>query len=702
VIDRLPRSRKDHLVNSIAFRPGEPNTLYFSQASNSAMGDYDDTWGRAEGLLSAAILKLDLTKLPATLPLNAETSASQSVINAATAGSLTTSDGKYNPYATGAPLTIYASGIRNAYDLVWHSNGFLYAATNGSNYGGNTPASVQGTLRPDGKFYSDANPVVPATTNVVTQSDLLFRINPNVKINGKDYHGYFGHPNPRRGEYALNRGYPDNKKYPGTTTFDPNYQGVAYNFDVNKSPNGTLEYKSSTFNGALKGKLLVCRYSNNDDIIVLTPGADGNVDPHQGVRRLRQRHPGLSGFTDPLDVVEDPVTGNLYVIEFSETALEKAQLTLCRVPPGKLLVDNQDKFPAADQLTFSKVQNRSSVSGTPLNENHDAVTLRLHNKGIGMLRLQGLGISNGAFFKIDQINGVAYTSRLTAPDHRLGRLRRRAGAVRGGGPARQQRPGESAHRNADHHHQRPHAAHGQGDPAGPVAEVRSTATTNPTLPRCWAPLAWAPRPATRRPTPSTTPRWPGRTRSSRRTSCGPTGSKPVAVRQLAAYHNCCQTTGPDALGSQGGLYRGRRPAAPHRRGRPNAAAPQERRDQDRRQQQLQPHRALRPAHRGRIHRSAAQRVHRHGNRERRDLPDAGRTGVEGPRRGRQPHPQRLPVLARLPGEHGQLRLQRKPVLRVEPEAGNRHGLRFGAFGDAVHAELRHAAHQQHHALCPGT
>jgi hypothetical protein len=298
--------------------------------------------------------QLDLTKLPATLPLNAETSASQSVINAATAGSLTTSDGKYNPYATGAPLTIYASGIRNAYDLVWHSNGFLYAATNGSNYGGNTPASVQGTLRPDGKFYSDANPVVPATTNVVTQSDLLFRINPNVKINGKDYHGYFGHPNPRRGEYALNRGYPDNKKYPGTTTFDPNYQGVAYNFDVNKSPNGTLEYKSSTFNGALKGKLLVCRYSNNDDIIVLTPGADGNVDPHQGVRRLRQRHPGLSGFTDPLDVVEDPVTGNLYVIEFSETALEKAQLTLCRVPPGKLLVDNQDKFPAADQLTFSK------------------------------------------------------------------------------------------------------------------------------------------------------------------------------------------------------------------------------------------------------------------------------------------------------------------------------------------------------------
>ena len=29
----------------------------------------------------------------------------------------------YNPFAPGAPLTIYATGVRNAYDLVWHSNG---------------------------------------------------------------------------------------------------------------------------------------------------------------------------------------------------------------------------------------------------------------------------------------------------------------------------------------------------------------------------------------------------------------------------------------------------------------------------------------------------------------------------------------------------------------------------------------------------
>jgi|GEM_PF-1947953 len=408
VVDKLPRSRKDHLVNSIAFRPGQPNILYFSQASNSAMGAHDPTWGRDEALLSGTILKLDLAKLPATLPLNVETTSNQAFINAASATSMRMPDGKYNPYASTSPLTIYASGIRNAYDLVWHSNGYLYTATNGSNYGGNTPASVPGTRRPDGTFYS--GPAVPATTNVVTQPDLLYRINPNVTFGGRDYHGYFGHTNPRRGEYVLNRGYADNKKYASTTGADANFGGIAFNFDVNKSPNGTLEYKSTTFNGALKGKLLVCRFSNNDDVIVLTPGADGNIDPARVYADCANGIPGLSGFNDPLDVAEDPVTGNLYVSEYSETAPEKAQLTLCRVPPGKLLVDNLDKFPAPDQMTFSKVQHRSSVTGTPTNENHDAVTLRLHNKGIGMLRLQGLAVTNSAFFKVEQVNGVAYTA----------------------------------------------------------------------------------------------------------------------------------------------------------------------------------------------------------------------------------------------------------------------------------------------------
>ncbi|MEM0992633.1 MAG: Ig-like domain-containing protein, partial [Bacteroidota bacterium] len=96
LITDLPRSIRDHLVNSIAFRPSEPNALYFSQSSNSAGGAADGAWGnRPERLLAAAILRLDLNKLPSNLPINARTSMDQSVINSASTSSPTLSDGSY-------------------------------------------------------------------------------------------------------------------------------------------------------------------------------------------------------------------------------------------------------------------------------------------------------------------------------------------------------------------------------------------------------------------------------------------------------------------------------------------------------------------------------------------------------------------------------------------------------------------------------
>ncbi|WP_425423099.1 DUF7594 domain-containing protein [Segetibacter koreensis] len=293
VLINLPRSKKDHLTNSIAFGPDR--ALYFTQASTSAMGRADQTWGnRNEHLLNAAVLRLDVSKL-GPLPLDVKT---------------TDGGGTYNPYNANAPLTIYASGIRNAYDLVWHSNGSLYAAANGSAAGGNTPASVSGTLRPDGTTYN--GPVIPALTNVQqTQKDFLFRV-----VKG----GYYGHPNPTRGEYVMNGGNPTDlidpaqvNGYPSGTAPDPNYRGYAYDFLENASPDGSIEYKSNIFNGALKGKLLIVRYSQHDDIITLTPGGTKNdiVSATEGYQI-----PGFSGFNDPLDLTEDTKTGNIYVSEY--------------------------------------------------------------------------------------------------------------------------------------------------------------------------------------------------------------------------------------------------------------------------------------------------------------------------------------------------------------------------------------------------
>lgn len=292
ILINLPRSAKDHVTNSIAFGPD--GALYFTQGAVCAMGRGDQTWSyRNEHLLSAAVLRLDMSKI-GSFPLDVKT---------------TDAGGSYSPYASNAPLTIYASGVRNSYDLVWHSNGILYAATNGSAAGGNTPASVNGTRRPDGSSYS--GPVIPALTNVQqTQSDYLYRI-----VKG----GYYGNPNPTRGEYVLNGGNPTSSQdvaevpaYPVGTKPDANWRGNIFDFTNNVSPNGFIEYKSNTFNGALKGKLLIVRYSQHDDIITLTPGTNNNIiSAVEG-----SSTPGLSGFLDPLDITEDVKTGNLYVSEY--------------------------------------------------------------------------------------------------------------------------------------------------------------------------------------------------------------------------------------------------------------------------------------------------------------------------------------------------------------------------------------------------
>ncbi|MEO1655923.1 MAG: hypothetical protein AAFU64_20445, partial [Bacteroidota bacterium] len=181
----------------------------------------------------------------------------------------TSEGGLYNPYAPDAPLKIYATGIRNAFDLLWHSNGELYVPTNGSAAGGNTPTSD-----PEDSLYvpqhraidkdSSQHLNIPALDQVSpTQSDWLYRIE-----EGR----YYGHPNPRRGEYILNRGLRDvNDERYALVQADPNFHeaGLAYDFQNNKSPNGIIEYTSDAFGGLLKGKILVVRYSQNDDIMIL-------------------------------------------------------------------------------------------------------------------------------------------------------------------------------------------------------------------------------------------------------------------------------------------------------------------------------------------------------------------------------------------------------------------------------------------------
>ena len=353
VIIHLPRSQKDHLTNSMIF--DDAGYMYISQGSNSAGGEPDEVWGnRPERLLSAAILKLDFNKLPSSLPLSAYTTSNIDYINAAPLTSIQMADGTYNPYATNSPLTIFATGIRNAYDLMWHSNGWLYIPTNGtagnSLNSPNSPSTEKYTLakRPDG---GTSLPYVPALSGGETQKDWLF------KTNG-DRVTYHGHPNPYRGEFILNHGgkpygglpgqtetlYTDVSKYPDNLGPDPNYMEPSYDFGKNKSPNGVLEYKSDTFGGKLKGLMMVVRFSGQDDLLVMDPKNDGDI------AEVYRDIPGLNGFDDPLDVIEDPSTGNIYISEYDRDNNGVARLTLLRATD---LTDEDNLILAFDKATLN-------------------------------------------------------------------------------------------------------------------------------------------------------------------------------------------------------------------------------------------------------------------------------------------------------------------------------------------------------------
>jgi len=297
----LPRSVRDHLTNSLSFRtdPATGEThLYVMQGSNSAQGNPDNAWGnRPERLLNAAVLEIDPNRDVSGGPINVQTQDPNVVLPAGAGAQV----GYYNPYAADAPVKLYATGVRNAYDLVWHSNGHLYVPANGSAAGGNAPDDPR-------------TPVNEAILGVDTQDDYLFDVREGF---------YYGHPNPLRNEYIVNGGNPTagtdpNQvgQYPVGVTPPPNYGGTAYDFSRNRSPNGAAEYISDVFGDSMQGNLLVVEYSGGNDIVSIKFDAQGRVITDD-VTSLVDAAGNTITFADPIDLVTD-ATGRIYVASLAD------------------------------------------------------------------------------------------------------------------------------------------------------------------------------------------------------------------------------------------------------------------------------------------------------------------------------------------------------------------------------------------------
>lgn len=259
LITGLPRSRENH--GPVGMSWGSDGWLYVSVGGNTNNGAPSTFFSDLpEYFLSAAILRANVHN-PGFHPMD---------VRGITAK---------NQELPGL-FEVFATGYRNTYDLVWHSNGNLYGVDNGANGGlGGTPGPQHGC--PGGQAVAQPN-----------QWDHLHAIH---------FGAYAGHPNPARGECVFN----DGSVYSPALGALPNYTPPLIELEKGASTDGIAEYQSAAFGGAMAGNLIAASYGGDENVrrFVLSPDGYSVI----GVTTLGK-------FNQPLDVAVD-YAGVIYVAE---------------------------------------------------------------------------------------------------------------------------------------------------------------------------------------------------------------------------------------------------------------------------------------------------------------------------------------------------------------------------------------------------
>jgi N-acetylneuraminic acid mutarotase/glucose/arabinose dehydrogenase len=289
IVVGLPRASANHATNNIEFGPD--GKLYVWQGGNTGAGAAtlaaNEFGTRPEQPLSAALLVVDVPQWKAN-PANFNGNVASPL------GEFIDQFYARKQQELGRPFTevqVYASGLRNTYDGVFHSNGQIYAPDNGLGGVGTTPPVPR---------LGD-----PSDRNITTQLGQDPIDNPGVQsepLNRIVQGGYYGHPNPYRDEVVFMDG-----TFQGLAP-DADYKGHLDILGSKQSPDGIIEYTSDNFFGSLKGNLLISNYSLGDNITRVELSADG--------KSLVKKSTLIGGFKDPLPMEMGP-NGTIFVGEFN-------------------------------------------------------------------------------------------------------------------------------------------------------------------------------------------------------------------------------------------------------------------------------------------------------------------------------------------------------------------------------------------------
>jgi glucose/arabinose dehydrogenase len=226
IVTGLPVSDHDHGVNGLEF--GDNGELYIQIGGNTNAGIPGPMSGsqlQKENVLSAATLVAYLShpKFDGRLRYDAP------------------DDGNL---VGGFGVEVFASGNRNPYGIMLHSNGYLYGTDNGMNDGyGAIQLGCNGELVPE-----------------MSQDDKI-----NLLVKG----AYYGHPNRKRGGK-------DSRQCVWHSPNERSNNGYTAPIAISpSSTDGLIEFKSNHFGGQLRGNLIVSQHQGGLYRVILS--SDGRT-----------------------------------------------------------------------------------------------------------------------------------------------------------------------------------------------------------------------------------------------------------------------------------------------------------------------------------------------------------------------------------------------------------------------------------------